>query len=132
MTSGLRLDPKDAVPLWKQLELGLRRLVASGQLARASAVPSVREMAQALQVNPATVVRAYNSLIEQKIFAAVPGLGTFVAEDVPEPDDVREALDTAADRFAEVAASLGAGADEAVASVRSALRRIRPRKGEKS
>lgn len=130
MTLGLRLDAKDAVPLWKQLELGLRRLVASGQLARAAAVPSVREMAQTLQVNPATVVRAYNSLVEQGVFEAVPGLGTFVAKDIPKADDVRSALDGASDRYVDVAASLGVGADDAVSSIRAAFRRIRA-KGDK-
>lgn len=126
MSYGLRLDPTDAVPLWKQLEEGLRRLMASGRLSRGSLVPSVREMAQTLQVNPSTIVRAYNALIEAGIFEARPGLGTFVSEKAAaHPRDVKLALETAADRFAGMAASLEVPAEEAVSALRMSFRRLR-------
>lgn len=129
MSHGLRLDPTDAVPLWKQLEDGLRRLVASGQLARGAGVPSVREMAQTLQVNPSTVVRAYKSLVEAGIFEARPGLGTLVSEkSTADPRDVRAALESGADRFADLAASLEIPAEEAVSALRMSFRRLRGRK----
>lgn len=126
MSHGLRLDSTDAVPLWKQLEEGLRRLVASGRLVRGSGVPSVREMAQTLQVNPATVVRAYNTLVEAGLFEARPGLGTFVSEkNAANPREVKAGLEMAADRFVDLAASLDVGAEEAVSEVRSSFRRLK-------
>jgi GntR family transcriptional regulator len=127
MSAGLHVDPGDATPLWKQVEEGLRRLVASGQLLPGSLVPSVREMAQTLQVNPATVVKAYNRLIEGGIFTSTPGLGTFVAEKKPgaaKPDNSAE-LDRTAERFASVAITLGASNADAIAAVRAALKRLR-------
>ena len=126
MSHGLRLDPTDAVPLWKQLEDGLRRLVASGRLVRGSTVPSVREMAQTLRVNPATVVRAYNRLIETGVFEAVPGEGTYVTEKTTaHPDDVKTALEAGADRYADVAGSLEVSSEEAIAALRQSFRKLK-------
>ena len=133
MSAGLHVDPTDATPLWKQVEEGLRRLVASGQIQPGSVVPSVREMAQTLQVNPATVVKAYNRLIEGSVFTSTPGLGTFVATrtGVAKADVIRD-LEKAAERFASIALTLDASPAEAVAAVRAALKRLRERgsKGE--
>lgn len=126
MSYGLRLDPADAVPLWKQLEEGLRRLVATGRLSRGSGVPSVRELAQTLQVNPSTIVRAYNTLIDAGVFEARPGLGTFVSEkSTVHPREMKAALETGADRFAGLAASLDVPAEEAIAALRISFRRLR-------
>ena len=126
MSHGLRLDATDATPLWKQLEDGLRRLVAAGRLARGASVPSVREMAQTLQVNPSTVVRAYNSLVAAGVFEASPGLGTFVSEkSTARPRDVRVALEGGAGRFSALAASLEVPPEEAVAAVRASFRRLK-------
>jgi GntR family transcriptional regulator len=60
----LEIDPASAVPIWRQIEDGMRRLVASERLAPGSVVPSVRELARALRVNPATVSKAYRRLTE--------------------------------------------------------------------
>ena len=62
MALGLRIDPRDAVPIWKQIEDSLRRMVAAGALAPGAAVPSVRDLARDLGVNPATVSKAYQGL----------------------------------------------------------------------
>ncbi len=133
MSAGLHVDPTDATPLWTQVEEGLRRLVASGQLPPGRLVPSVREMAQTLQVNPATVVKAYNRLIEGGVFTSTPGLGTFVATKTGAAKaDVSGELEKAAERFASLALTLDASPAEAVAAVRAALKRLRDRglKGE--
>ena len=58
----LSVDPRDARPIWRQIEDGMRRLVASGALPVGTAVPSVRELARELRINPATVSKAYQRL----------------------------------------------------------------------
>ena len=58
MGLGLRIDSRDSVPIWKQIEDSLRRMVAAGTLAPGAAVPSVRDLAHDLGVNPATVSKA--------------------------------------------------------------------------
>lgn len=131
---GLRVDPRDAVPIWKQIEEGMRRLVASGALAPGAAVPSVRDLARDLQVNPATVVRAYQRLVEAGLFAVRRGEGTFVAEtppSLPKPERTR-ALAEGALRYASTAVTVGASREEASRALESAYASLAPPKeGEK-
>ena len=80
MTRALAIDPTDAVPIWKQIEDGVRRLVVAGVLAPGAAVPSVRELARELRVNPATVSKAYQRLTDAGVLEVRRGEGTFVAD----------------------------------------------------
>ncbi len=122
----LKIDPRDAVPIWKQIENEIRRLVAVGKLAPGNAVPSVRELAQELRVNPATIQKAYQRLCDEGLLAVKRGEGTFVSEKPPamRKADRREALAPAALRFATLAATLGASRDEAIAEVDAAFERL--------
>ncbi len=118
----LRIDPGDAIPIWKQIEEGVRRLVASGALASGGPVPSVRDLARDLRVNPMTVSKAYQRLAEAGILEVRRGEGTFVAAAPPAMarGERARALREAASRYVAVAATLGASADEAAREVRSA------------
>ena len=133
-TRGLHVDPRDAVPIWKQIEEGMRRLVASGALAPGAAVPSVRDLARDLQVNPATVVRAYQRLVDAGLFAVRRGEGTFVAEappSLPKPERARALADGAL-RYASTAVTVGASREEASRALEHAYTRLAPTKeGEK-
>lgn len=122
MIPGLRVDPSDAIPIWKQIEDGVRRLVASASLEPGSAVPSVRDMARGLRVNPATVARAYQRLSEAGVLTVRRGEGTFVAETPPAmraAERDRE-IGTAAARYVAVVRTIGASRDDAVAGVERA------------
>jgi GntR family transcriptional regulator len=79
----LRVDPRDPLPLWRQLEDGVRNLVASGALRPGASVPSVRELARELAVNPATIAKAYQHLVDAGVLETRRGEGTFVAEGPP-------------------------------------------------
>ncbi len=59
------LQPSSGVPIYRQLIDQVRRLVASGQLAPGTALPSVREVAAEYTVNPTTISKAY-SLLESE------------------------------------------------------------------
>jgi GntR family transcriptional regulator len=122
----LRIDPGDAVPIWRQIEEGIRHLVASGALAPGAAVPSVRELARELVINPATVAKAYQRLADAGVLAVRRGEGTFVAAAPPRlaRDERGKLLHEGALRYAGLAATLGAGEDEAVAALRLALRSL--------
>ncbi|MGH9398837.1 MAG: GntR family transcriptional regulator, partial [Thermoanaerobaculia bacterium] len=83
MTRSLHVDPTDATPIWSQIEEGVRRLVACGALAAGGPVPSVRELARELRVNPATVAKAYQRLTDAGLLAVKRGEGTYVSDSPP-------------------------------------------------
>jgi GntR family transcriptional regulator len=67
-------------PIYRQLVDQVRRLVAGGQLAAGHEMPSVREVAQTLAVNPMTVSKAYGLLEIEGLLSRRRGLGMVVAE----------------------------------------------------
>jgi GntR family transcriptional regulator len=72
------LDPKSAVPLYEQIAVRLKAAVATGELRPGEILPSVRELAGRLRINPATVVQAYRSLEDEGFVELRQGAGTFV------------------------------------------------------
>jgi GntR family transcriptional regulator len=123
---GLRVDPSDGAPIWRQIEDGVRRLVACGRLEPGRAVPSVRELARELRINPATVAKAYQRLAGSGVLAVRRGEGTYVANEPPalSVGARRSALGEAASRYAGAAATLGASLDEAEQGLRESWDRI--------
>jgi GntR family transcriptional regulator len=67
-------------PIYRQLIEQTRRQVASGHLAPGDAMPSVRDIAQALALNPMTVSKAYGMLEAEGLLARRRGQGMLVAE----------------------------------------------------
>ena len=77
------VQPADPRPIWSQIEEGLRRLLASGALLPGDAVPSVRELATDLRINPATASKAYQGLVAAGLLEVRRGEGTFVSATPP-------------------------------------------------
>jgi GntR family transcriptional regulator len=77
-----RIDPRSPTPLYAQIAARLRVAIAAGELAAGAALPSVRQLAAQLRINPATVVQAYRELETEGLVATRQGAGTFVL-DVP-------------------------------------------------
>jgi GntR family transcriptional regulator len=121
----LQVDPALAAPIWKQIEEGVRRLVAAGRLEAGAPVPSVRELARELQVNPATVAKAYQRLVDAGLLAVRRGEGTFVLGDAAaQGQERRVLLAEGAGQFADVARSLGCGLAEAEAALGQAWAQV--------
>lgn len=119
----LNLNPRDPLPLWRQIEDGVRNLVACGALRPGAALPSVREMARELTVNPATIAKAYQRLCDEGVLEARRGEGTFVTDGpplLPLPER-RRRLAEAARGYAAVARTLRLDVEAAVELVREAL-----------
>ncbi len=114
MSRAVRIDPADSRPIWRQIEENVRHLVASGGLAAGAPVPSVRDLARDLQVNPATVSKAYQRLTDAGVLAVRRGEGTYVSETPPELGDAerRRKLLQGALRYASLSVTLGAGRGE--------------------
>ncbi len=120
------IHPADTAPIWRQIEEGMRRMISMGTLGPGDAVPSVRELAQQLRVNPNTVARAYQRLTDAGVFAVRRGEGTFVA-DTPTRLKKTERHDTlreAATRYAGTALSVGAPLEEATGELSTAFERL--------
>jgi len=126
MNRSLHIDPADAAPIWRQIEEGLRRLVASGTLTSGEAVPSVRDLAKELSVNPATVAKAYQRLVDAGVLMVKRGEGTFVAENRPIMGIIerKQLLREGAIRYATTAITIGASTEEAVAELKEAMVQI--------
>ena len=117
----IRIDPTSAVPIWSQIDDAVRRLVAAGALRPGEAVPSVRQCATDLRVNPATVAKAYQRLVDAGVLEMRRGEGTYVADRPPtlsRAERTRE-LSDAARRFASVALPLGVTLDECIDTLRT-------------
>lgn len=120
------INPTNAAPIWRQIEEGMRRMISLGTLEPGALVPSVRELAQQLRVNPNTVARAYQRLTDAGVFAVRRGEGTFVA-DAPaqlRKSERNETLRDAATRYAGTALSVGASLDEATSDLEHAYERL--------
>jgi len=122
MPPTLRIDPRDPRPIWRQIEEGVQHLVARGALPSGAPVPSVRDFARELQVNPATVSKAYQRLTDAGVLTVRRGEGTFVAETPPPSSDTRRngRLREEAVRYASLAVTLGADREEALATLDAA------------
>ncbi len=116
MTRAIDVDPGDAVPIWRQIEDGVRRLVSSGALAPGEAVPSVRDLAKDLRVNPATVAKAYQRLTDEGLLEVRRGEGTFVSATPPplSPAERGRLLREGARKYAGVAMAARFGRGDAV------------------
>ncbi len=75
-----RIDPRSPTPLYAQIASRIRLAVASGELRAGESLPSVRQLAIRLRVNPATVVQAYRDLEREGFVEMRQGAGTFVRE----------------------------------------------------
>ena len=75
-----RIDPRSPTPLYAQIAARLRVAIASGELEKGEALPSVRALAARLRINPATVVQAYRDLESEGLVATRHGAGTFVQD----------------------------------------------------
>ncbi|MCU1245002.1 MAG: transcriptional regulator, GntR family [Acidobacteria bacterium] len=113
------INPTEAAPIWRQIEDGMRRMIALGSLRPGDAVPSVRDLARSLRVNPNTVARAYQRLTDGGVFAVRRGEGTFVADTPTQPKkSVRnEKLREGARVYAGTAIAVGTSLEDAVAEL---------------
>ena len=74
-----RVDAGSDVPIYRQLVQRVRRDVMLGRLRPGDQLPSVKEVVDALSVNPNTVVKAFSELEHQGVVVRRQGVGTFVA-----------------------------------------------------
>lgn len=74
------LDYQDRRPIYEQITERFRTLIYQGALPAGSRLPSVRQLAMELSINPNTIQRAYMTLEQEGLIYPVKGKGNFVAE----------------------------------------------------
>jgi GntR family transcriptional regulator len=74
------IDSRSPTPLYEQIAARIRMAVASEELQPGEPLPSVRQLAALIRVNPATVVQAYRDLEAEGFVSKRHGSGTFVKE----------------------------------------------------
>ncbi len=120
----VEINTSSPQPIYRQIVEQVRRGVARGALSAGEALPSVRELAQRLVVNPNTVYRAYAELERAGVVRTERGVGTFVAEhpQVAPPRERRRALAEGIDRILTDAVHLGVSERELLEIVRERAR----------
>jgi len=122
----LQIDPHSGVPVYRQLMDQITYYAASGALKSGDQLPSIRECARALSVNPTTIVKAYNELQHNGVIEMVQGKGAFVAQP-PAAMSRREqgkALRPLARRLAVEAVQMGAPAEVVLGVVQEEMEKV--------
>jgi GntR family transcriptional regulator len=83
-----RLDPHSGVPVYRQLIDQVLGGVAAGRLVSGTQLPTVRQVAVDLAINPNTVVRAYRELEIRGVLQTQQGIGTFIGTQKVQRDEV--------------------------------------------
>ena len=114
----VHLDYRDARPIYTQITDGFREQIMAGILRPGDKMPSVRELASELTINPNTIQRAYRELEGQGWIVSVAGKGSFV-QGIPETDpaQIRSAL-TEFDKLTAALMAMGLTEDELKARIR--------------
>lgn len=74
----MELDWNDAQPIYRQLRDRVVAMMLDGDLREGDPLPSVRQVAADLRVNPLTVLKSYQGLVEEQLIEKRRGLGMFV------------------------------------------------------
>jgi GntR family transcriptional regulator len=80
-----RLDARSNVPPYFQLVEQVRQALRMGLLESGDQLPTVREVAESIAINPNTVLKAYRELEHERLVEGRPGLGTFVIRSLAGP-----------------------------------------------
>jgi GntR family transcriptional regulator len=107
MALDFSISPGGAGPIFRQIVDQVRLAVATGRLVEGDQLPSVRQLAEQLVVNPNTVAKAYAELSRDGLVDSQPGRGLFVAK--------ARQMYTKAERLRRIAPLLDAVVHEAVA-----------------
>ena len=74
----MELDWNDAQPIYRQLRDRVAAMMLDGDLREGDPLPSVRQVAADLRVNPLTVLKSYQGLVDEQLIEKRRGLGMFV------------------------------------------------------
>ncbi len=94
----IQLDFGDHRPLYEQIRDKVKELIISGALSENEHIPSVRELASSLAINPNTIQKAYKELESEGYIYSLQSKGSFIAprtetEENPKTDELMDTMD---------------------------------------
>ena len=108
----IQLNYRDPRPIYEQVKDGIRKLAYSGVLGPDEKLPSVRELASKLAINPNTISRAYKELEQEGFIYTMSGKGTFINQEFDLNDSRKEELWQQFDKAAKELLELSVTAQE--------------------
>ena len=120
-----KLDLRTGVPVYRQLIDQVLAAIASGVLRSGDRLPTVRQVAVDLAINPNTVTRAYKELENRGTLSTQQGTGTFVSEQPVQPDEVERQR-----RLTQLAGEIAARAGATGFTLAEVIARLREMRAE--
>ena len=111
----VHLDYRSARPIYAKITEGLKEQVSAGVLGPGDKLPSVRELAASLAINPNTIQRSYRQLEMEGWIVTVPGKGCFVCSNERLAEEEKKQLLAAFDAAAENLLAFGFSRDQLIA-----------------
>ena len=117
----IALNYRDSKPIYEQIKDGFRKLILSGMLVTGDKLPSVRELASELAINPNTIQRAYRELESEGFIYSIAGKGSFAAKLSDVTDSRKQELFAAFEDTATELLHLGVTAEDLSARIQTLL-----------
>lgn len=108
----ININFRDSRPIYEQVKTALRKLIVSGAMSPDEKLPSVRELASQLVINPNTIQRAYRELEQEGYIISIPGKGSYANLSAQVDEGRKKELLTAMDEIVAELLYLGVTPDE--------------------
>ena len=131
MNLNVVISTGSTTPIYKQIADQVKLAVATGRLAVADQLPSVRTLAESLVLNPNTVARAYADLARDGVLESRPGRGVFIIQKrrVFAREEGRRRLEPLLDALLGEAMAMDFTPEELLAAVAKKISQWKPKKG---
>lgn len=108
----ININFRDSRPIYEQVKTTLRKLIVSGAMSPDEKLPSVRELASQLAINPNTIQRAYRELEQEGYIISIPGKGSYANLSAQVDEGRKKELLSAMDEIVAELLYLGVTPDE--------------------
>jgi GntR family transcriptional regulator len=127
----LQLNPSSGVPLYLQLIEQIKHAIEAGAMRAGDQLPSVRQMAEELMINPNTVVRAYRELEHEGVIELKHGSGAFIRESIVPREKLMQKAQTVVQQALDRLDALDLGEEEIRRLIENELARRRTKTSRK-
>lgn len=130
----IQIDPKNSVPIYRQVVDQVKRMVMTGQLKPGDQLESVSSLSQRVKVNPMTISKAYGMLVQDGVAERRRGVGMFINELDPRSaaQDRHDLLSGALEKAAVLAVQMGVSEDKAAQQLLKQMSHYKSRTGGKN